>query len=260
MLFRSLHENDLSALKRIKPAGLRHGVPKGKRVLIVYDKAGIDFDYWKRCRAEKAVYFLSRAKEGMAYDWIEDRPLNPHDARNQGLHSDRLIVLRNGERMRLIRYTEPEKGKTYEFLTNEMDLPACVLVELYRRRWDVEKVFDEIKNKLGEKKAWGTNLGSKQTQAQFVALTHNLLLIYESRLEQEHGVANTAEDQRRAARQQELREYLQATGREISSLVICARRATQRSVKFLRWLRHALHGRLAEEAAVPRLKALYASP
>lgn len=255
-----LHEHDMSALKRIKPAGLRHGAPKGKRVLIIYDKAGIDFDFWKRCRVEKAVYFLSRAKEGMAYDWIEDRPLNPNDARNQGIESDRLIRLRGeGGLMRLIRYVEPDKGKTCEFLTNEMDLPACVLVELYRRRWDVEKVFDEIKNKLNEKKAWGTNPGSKQTQAEFVALTHNLLLIYESRLEKEHGVANAAEDQRRAGRQENLRAYLQATGREISSLIICARRATQRSVKLLRWLRHALHERLTEEAAVPRLKLLYAS-
>jgi hypothetical protein len=40
---KGLHENDMSILKRLKPRGLRHGVPKGRRVLIVYDKAGIDF-------------------------------------------------------------------------------------------------------------------------------------------------------------------------------------------------------------------------
>ncbi|HEX5399942.1 MAG TPA: hypothetical protein VFY06_12935, partial [Verrucomicrobiae bacterium] len=55
-----LHEHDLSALKRIKPKGLRQGVPQGTRVLTIYDKAGIDFDYWDRCRRECAVYFLSR--------------------------------------------------------------------------------------------------------------------------------------------------------------------------------------------------------
>jgi len=59
------HEHDMSALKRIKPKGLRQGVPQGRRVLIVYDKAGIDFAYWKRCRQECAVYFLSRVKENM---------------------------------------------------------------------------------------------------------------------------------------------------------------------------------------------------
>ena len=254
-----LHEHDMSALKRIQPTGLRQGVPKGKRVLIVYDRAGIDLAYWKRCRVERAVYFLSRLKEGMVYEWIENRPLDPTDARNQGIESDRLIQRRDGQLMRLIRYIEPQKGKEYQFLTNEMDLPACVLVELYRRRWEVEKVFDEIKNKLGEKKAWGTSLVAKQTQAQFVALTHNLLLLYESRLETEHGVTNAAEDQRRGQRQRELREYLEETGREVSHLVICARRATQRSVKFIRWLRHALDERLAEAAAVARLKLLYAS-
>ncbi len=254
-----LHEHDMSALKRIKPAGLRQHTPKGTRTLIVYDKAGIDFDFWKRCRVETAVYFLSRAKEGMVYDWIEERPLDGNDARNQGIQSDRLIQLRDGQLMRLIAYIEPQKGKGYEFLTNVMDAPACALVELYRRRWEVEKVFDEIKNKLGEKKAWGASLPARQTQAQFVALTHNLLLLYEARLQREHGVENLAEDQRRQLRQQELREYLEATGREVSSLVICARRATQRSVKFLRWLRHALHERLAEQAAVCRLKTLYAS-
>lgn len=254
-----LHEHDMSALKRIKPTGLRQDTPKGTRALIVYDKAGIDFDFWKRCRVETAVYFLSRAKEGMAYDWIEDRPLDSEDARNQGIASDRLIKLRDGQLMRLIAYIEPQKGKRYEFLTNVMDAPACALVELYRRRWEVEKAFDEIKNKLGEKKAWGASQNARQTQAQFIALTHNLLLIYEERLEREHGVANHAENQRREERQRELREYLEATGRAVSSLVICARRATQRSVKFIRWLRHAIHERLAEAAALPRLKALYAS-
>ena len=40
-----LHENDMSALKRIKPRGLRQDVPQGSRVMIIYDRAGMDFDY-----------------------------------------------------------------------------------------------------------------------------------------------------------------------------------------------------------------------
>lgn len=54
-----LHEHDMSVLKRLKPAGLRQAVPKGRRVLIIYDKAGIDFGFWKRCRQECAVCFSS---------------------------------------------------------------------------------------------------------------------------------------------------------------------------------------------------------
>jgi hypothetical protein len=254
-----LHEHDMSVLKRLKPSGLRQAVPKGKRVLIVYDKAGIDFDFWKRCRHECAVYFISRVKEGMVYDWIESRMLDHRDARNRGVSEDRVIVTREGHRMRIVCYADPASGQTYEFLTNELDLPAGVIAELYRRRWDVEKVFDEIKNKLGEKKAWGTSLVAKGAQGQLVALTHNLLLIYEARLEREHGVSNTAEEERRAQRMAEAGRTARRAGRAISPLLASARRATQRSLKFVRWLRHALRENLAEASAVSRLAQLYAS-
>lgn len=254
-----VHEHDMSVLKRLTPSGLRQAVPKGRRVMIVYDRAGIDFAFWKRCRHECAVYFLSRVKEGMVFEWIQSRLVNARDSRNRGVTEDREVLSREGHRMRIIRYTEPESGKEYEFLTNEMDLPPGVLVELYRRRWEVEKVFDEIKNKLGEKKAWGTSLVAKAAQGQLVAITHNLMLLYEHRLEEEHGVTNQAEDRRREQRSEGLKEVARKAGRGISTLVLGARRASQRSVKFIRWLRHALREDLTEAAAVTRLTTLYAS-
>jgi len=106
----------------------------------------------------------------MVYDRLADRPVDPQDPRQRGVTADRHIRTREGQSMRIIAYTDPVTGQAYEFLTNEMDLPAGVIAELYRRRWDVEKVFDEIKNKLGEKKAWGTSLNAKATQGQLVAL------------------------------------------------------------------------------------------
>jgi hypothetical protein len=254
-----LHEHDMSVLKRLKPAGLRQAVPKGRRVLIVYDKAGIDFDFWKRCRQECAVYFISRVKEGMVSDWIESRVLDRCDPRNRGVSEDRVVVTREGHRLRIIHYTDPASGHAFEFLTNEMAVPAGVIAELYRRRWDIEKVFDELKNKLGEKKAWGTSLEAKGAQGQLVALTHNLLLLYEARLERAHGVRNTAEDDRRQERNREAERTARRAGRARSPLLGHAARATQRSVKFIRWLRQALRENLAEAGAVTRLAQLYAA-
>src|SRR5690606_36945077 len=135
-------------LKRIKPKGLRQQVPKGRRVLLVYDKAGIDLPYWKRCRQECAVYFLSCLKERMVFDPLEDREWDAADPRNRGVESDRRIMSGGGHLLRLINYTDPLSGQSFQFLTNEPDLPPGVLAELYRRRWEAEKVFDEIKNKL----------------------------------------------------------------------------------------------------------------
>lgn len=253
-----LHEHDMSALKRIKPKGLRQGVPKGTRVLIIYDKAGIDFDYWDRCRRECAVYFISRVKENMVFEWVEDHAWDQLDSRNHGVLVDCKVHSREGHVLRLIMYQDPLTGKVYEFLTNEPDLPPGVIAELYRRRWEAEKVFDEVKNKLGQKKAWSTSLVAKETQALLIAITHNLLLGYEQELENRHDLKNSAEDARRAQRVQSAERACAKVGWPISSLVLQARRATQRSVKFIRWLRHAIRDRLAESVAVARLRELYA--
>lgn len=254
-----LHEHDMSALKRLKPRGLRQMIPKGKRVLIIYDKAGIDFSYWKRCRQECAVYFASRVKENMVFDWIESLPWDAADPRNHGVSEDRLVRTREGHSLRIIYYTDPRTGESYKFLTNEMDLPPGVIVELYRRRWEAEKVFDEIKNKLEEKKAWASSLEAKAAQARLIAITHNLLLIYEQLLETTHAVTNVAEDKRRAKRAGEAEKKCAREGHPLSTLVSGARRATQRSVKFIRWLRFSIREKLAESAAVIDLKRLYAT-
>ena len=253
-----LHEHDMSALKRVKPKGLRQEVPKGRRVLMVYDKAAIDFAFWKRCRQECAVYFLSRAKENQVLEWVESMDWDRADSRNHGVVEDMRVRTRDGQDLRLICYVDPLTGKAYEFLTNEMDLPPGVLAELYRRRWEIEKVFDELKNKLGQKKAWGSSLVAKETQAQFLILTHNLMLRYEQRLEKQHEVANQAEDQRRNQRTKQMIKTAAQQGTPISTLVIQTRRATQRSVKFVRWLRQSLRDQLTEATAVLQLKLLYA--
>ena len=65
-------------------------------MLLIYDKAGIDFAYWKRCRQECAVYFLSRAKEDMVYDWLESRLVDRRDKRNRGVTEDRVVMTREG--------------------------------------------------------------------------------------------------------------------------------------------------------------------
>lgn len=253
------HEHDMSVMERLKPKGLRQAVPKGSRVLVVYDRAGIDFAFWKRCRHENAVYFLSRTKSNMVFEWADQRPWDAADHRNRGVLHDQWVVTRQGHRLRLIEYRDPESGKMYQYLTNEPDLAPGVLAELYRRRWELEKVFDQVKNKLGEKKAWASSLEARTVQARFVALTSNLLLLYERRLEREHGVANEAEDRRREQRMGWAERAARMAGRAISRALLRAREATQRSVKFIRWLRGALQRRLTEAAAVPILKELYAT-
>lgn len=100
---------------------------------------------------------------------------------------------------------------------------------------------------------------AKKAQALIVAITHNLLLRYEQTPETEHGVTNAAEDQRRAQRTETMARRCAGAGQRLSALVLQARRATQRSVKFVRWLRQSIRDRATVALAVPRLVALYAT-
>lgn len=47
--------------------------------------------------------------------------------------------------LRLVSYYHKEKNKAYYFLTNLFDLPAQQIVDLYKKRWEVEMLFKKIK-------------------------------------------------------------------------------------------------------------------
>ena len=97
-----LQEHDRSALKRVKPKGLRQEVPQGRRVLMVYDKAAIAFAFWKRCRQECAVYFLSRAQENQVLEWVASRDWDRKDPRNHGVKEAMRGRTRDGQPLRLV--------------------------------------------------------------------------------------------------------------------------------------------------------------
>ncbi len=52
------------------------------------------------------------------------------------------------ERVRRIRYRDPETNKVFCFLTNNFDLPAIIIADLYKARWQVEIFFKWIKQNL----------------------------------------------------------------------------------------------------------------
>ena len=60
-------EHDMRTLKRQSPAALRFGTPTGTKVILVWDKAGIDFAWWLAYKNNPGIYFISRPKENMVF-------------------------------------------------------------------------------------------------------------------------------------------------------------------------------------------------
>ncbi len=252
------HEHDMRALKRQKLETLRQGAPKGHKALYVWDSACIDFKQWELWK-RGGVYFLTRAKENMDFDIEKDLPVDRRKPINRGVLSDQLVRCSGGLTLRLILCKDPVTETIHILLTNERSLPPGLLAQIYRIRWDVEKVFDQFKNSLNEQKAWASSMTAKAMQANFLCLTHNLMLLFEHEMKQTFDVSNTAEIQRREKRLNEMKKAAGKAGRKVSSMYDCVKRLTKRSLKFIRCLRayFFINAPLGETAAY--LRTLYAS-
>lgn len=252
-------EHDMRALKRLEVRVLRQGAAKARKVLWVYDRAGIDFLQWYKWKKGSGIYFLSRAKENMnteevaPMDWDRDDPLNA------GVEEDGILLGGPQTPVRLVRYRDPLTGELFEFITNELSLAPGIIVQLYRMRWDIEKAFDDFKNKLGELKAWASSSTAKTMQAHFLCITHNLMVLHEQELLEEHQLTNTAENLRRAKRLEQEMTEASKRGKQLPTLYLLLTRATQISVKFIRWLRVHLLKPTSLPKAHAHLRRLYST-
>jgi IS4 transposase len=77
----------------------------------------------------------------------------------------------------LVCFTDPETGKAYEFITNNMKLAASTIAAIYRSRWQIETFFRWIKQNLKIKSFLGTTQNAVLTQI-WVAMCYYLLVAY----------------------------------------------------------------------------------
>src|ERR1035437_10029127 len=68
-------EHDIRALKRQSVALLRQGAGKGRKVMWVWDKAGVDLPFWQERKAA-GIYFLSLRKAGMCLTGAQERVID----------------------------------------------------------------------------------------------------------------------------------------------------------------------------------------
>jgi hypothetical protein len=248
-------EHDMHAMKRRPVDVLRGGQPKGTKVILAWDKAGIDFNWWHKVKCSSGLYFISWEKENMKLIRSGNCSFNREDPRNAGVVSDEYVGPGGGAgaMLRRITYIDPMDKTTYVYLTTEMTLPPGIRALIYKQRWDVEKTFDELKSKLLEKKAWGSSPTAKSTQAMFLCLTHNLMVLLEEDLRRVERIDNAPERKRKAGRKEKAEE----SGANFVATAL--QRFTVRTLKFIRWLRNFVYRETSWEAAVARLRHVYAS-
>lgn len=147
--------------------------------IISVDRAYLDFD-WLYSLEKRGVFFVTRSKKNVQY-----RITGQHQPiRNKQLTRDdkiELIVEKSRKKypkaLRLVCYTDPETGKQYEFLTNNMKLAASTIAAIYKSRWQIELFFKWIKQNLKIKSFLGTSPNAVLSQI-WVAMCYYLLLAF----------------------------------------------------------------------------------
>jgi len=147
--------------------------------ILSIDKAYIDYN-WLYSLEKRSVYFVTRAKDNMAYDITgQHKPI-----KNKHVFRDDIVMLKGHyskqdypDRLRIVGYTDPETGKNYEYFTNNFTLAAKTIANIYKSCWQIELFFKWIKQNLKIKSFLGTTPNAVMPQV-WVAMCYYLLLIY----------------------------------------------------------------------------------
>jgi DDE family transposase/uncharacterized protein DUF4372 len=144
----------------------------------VLDRGYVDFKRLFRIHEAKA-FFVTRPKRRMSYRVMKRLPPDPP----AGVVRDHIIRLCGQHRhylrrwrLRHIRYIDPVTQKRFRFLCNDLQMPACQIVLLYRKRWQIELLFKWMKQHLHIKAFFGTSPNAVKTQLWIAVIV--LLLIH----------------------------------------------------------------------------------
>jgi len=153
----------------------------------VMDRGYIDFARLHVLHQAQA-FFVIRAKSNLQYRRVYSRPVD----KATGLRCDQTIMLTGIKaakdyptQLRRVKFYDAEHDKLLVFLTNNFDLPALTIAQLYRCRWQVELFFKWIKQHLRIKAFFGTSENAVKTQVWIAISAYVLVAIVKKRLNTE---------------------------------------------------------------------------
>jgi hypothetical protein len=145
--------------------------------ILVVDRGYLDMR-WFRQLHEKGVFFVTRMRDQMVWEVVEERPVDPE---GPILHDQ--IIKMAGTRIRYpyhfrrVQYYDAETQKPLVFITNIMSFAASTIASIYRDRWKIELFFKALKQNLRIKSFVGTSSNALHIQI-WTALIAMLLLRY----------------------------------------------------------------------------------
>lgn len=153
----------------------------GKGDIVAMDRAYIDYEKLEAL-TQREVLYVTKMKKNLKYSIMEDCMYQTAD----GLMEVRIQhvtfskVLKGGgllvHHARIITCADTKKHRLVALLTNDMESDPNEIMEIYRKRWEIELLFKQIKQNFPLKYFYGESANAIKIQI-WVTLIANLLLM-----------------------------------------------------------------------------------
>jgi transposase len=173
---------------------------------ITFDKGYVDYSEYERFTKE-GVFYVTRLKENAKYEIGEEYDIL--DEADSGVLKDEEIVLQYGKdgkekhRSRRIAYWDVENGRLFEFITNNFEIEAEKIALIYKKRWQIELLFKQLKQNFPLKYFLGDNQNAIEIQIWVAMLANLLLMIVKSKVKRQWSFSNMV-----SAVRQQLMSYI----------------------------------------------------
>jgi len=166
-------------------------LPEGS--IITFDKGYVDYWQYQKFTASK-VWYVTRLKSNSIY--IARREYDIPDDADAGVLKDEVIELPYGKnnelrhKARRIAYWDDKNGRLFEFLTNNLELPAETIAMFYKKRWQIELLFKQLKQNFPLKYFLGDNVNAIEIQIWAAMLANLLITLIKSKVRRNWAFSN----------------------------------------------------------------------
>jgi transposase len=169
-------------------------LPKGS--FITFDKAYNDYFQYKRFTGN-GIWFVTLQKENAVYELGEEYDIP--DNIDEGVIKDGSIFLTYKEdgiekqlKVRRIAYWAEDRQRLLIFITNNFELPADIIALIYKKRWQIETLFKQLKQNFPLKYFVGDNVNAIEIQIWVSLIANLLLMVIASRTKRSWAFSNMA--------------------------------------------------------------------
>ena len=164
------------------------GLKKGS--FVVFDKGYVDYTQYHNWTLED-IYFVTRQKDNAVYKSLEEFPVQDHI--HSGVLKDERIEVTKGKQvitLRRVAFYHAEQKRVYEFISNNFELEADKIADIYRQRWQIETLFKRLKQNFPLKYFLGDNQNAIEIQIWVSLIIQLIMLVIQRQAKRKWAFSN----------------------------------------------------------------------